>query len=213
MMYSDHDKAWRDFRIGFFTLIAIFLLVMGITFAGGDKGLLFQKTVATKALLKDVGGLKKGCSVTMAGMIIGKVTDIQLVDHLEGPKVEVTMEVRSDIREKIKADATAAIRTQGMLGDRYIDIKMGEASETLKPDKVLHGQDISDFDTTLQETSKVMTEAKKVLVATNEQRGTVGNLFYDQQLYSGMTEITNQLNELIADFKKNPKRYVKLSIF
>lgn len=213
MMYSDQEKAWRDFRVGMITLTAIFFLVMGITFAGGDKGLLFQKTTLTKAHLKDVGGLKRGSSVTMSGMIIGKVNQIQFIDHLEGPKVEVTMEIRSDIREKIKSDATAIIRTQGMLGDRFIDIKMGQASEMLPDGKVLTGQDASDFDSALHETSEVLSEMKKVFIATNEQRGTVGHLFYDERLYGSMTQMTERLNELIADFKKNPKRYVKLSLF
>ena len=212
MAFSDPKKSWGDFRVGLITFFAICLLVAGITFAGGDKGLLFQKTVELHGLFKNVGGLKKGSSVSMAGMVIGRVTDLRFYDGHDSKRVEALMEVREDMRGKMREDASATVRTMGMLGDRYVDISEGTSETLLAPENPVLGQDISDFDSTLQESAQVLSEVKKLLSQVNKPEGNVGNLFYDERLYNQMTELTERLNDLIQDFKKNPKRYVKLSL-
>ena len=207
------EKAWSDFRVGVITFMGVFLLVFGVVLAGGDKGILFQRTSHVKALLPDVGGLKKGSSVTMGGMIVGRVTKVTFVDGKKN-EIEVTMEIRHDVRSRIKSDSLPSVRTMGMLGDRYVDLSMGtEKSEVLPEGKPLVGDAASDFDKALREANSVMTETQKLLVAVNEQRGTAGRLVYDEELYKSLTQIANEIRDLVKDFKKNPRRYVKFSLF
>ena len=227
MSEYDQERVWGDFRIGLIAFAALIFLVFGIAFAGGDKGLIFKKTSTVKARLADVGGLKKGASVTMSGMMVGKVTQIAFVgsggksgEAQAAPPseyanhIEVTMEIRSDVRDRLKVDSVPAVRTQGMLGDRYVDIPMGsEEGATLPDGKVLLGAAATDFDKTLNEALAVLNETEKLLSAVNKQQGTVGQLLYDQQFYNRLMEITNEVNDLIKDFKKNPRRYIKFSVF
>ena len=219
------ERLLSDFRVGVITFIGLTALVMAITFAGGDKGLLFQKVTIVKARLSDVGGLKKGASVTMNGMVIGKVTAISFTeghDSLEihpgngkqGNLVEVTMEIRTDIRKRIRANSVPAVRTQGMLGDRYVDIPPGSPEEEVLPEgKILTGASATDFDKTLNQTIAVLNETEKALSAINEQQGTAGKLLYDEQFYSKLMGISTELEDLLKDFKKNPRRYIKFSVF
>jgi len=180
MSRNDPGKAWSDFRVGLITFAGLFFLILGVVFAGGDKGLLFRKTTVVKARLADVGGLKKGSSVSMGGMTLGRVTDIAFVDVEAQGRIEVTMEIRSDVRERIKIDSVPAIRTQGMLGDRYIDISMGSEGAAPLPEATpLAGDPASDFDKTLRQATEVMEETE----------------------------------DLLKDFKKNPRRYIKFSLF
>ncbi len=210
----DQEKAWSNFRVGLIGFIALSLLVLGITFAGGDKGLLFQKTAVLKVQLVDVSGLKKGSSVTMSGMTIGKLTNIAFVDDLEKNRMEVTMLVRSSARKLIKVDSVPSVRTQGMMGDRFIDISRGGQESLVLPDGgFLIGSETSDFDETLHQASAVLNETHKVLHAVNQQEGTVGQLFYDEKFYAKLIEITDQVNELIKDFKQHPRKYIKFSVF
>ena len=214
MSRHDQEVMWSDFRVGIITLIALALLILGVVFAGGDKGLLFQKKSFVQALMANVGGLKKGSSVTMAGMTIGKVNNIAFVDHAEGSQIQITMQVRTDIRSKIKSDSVPSIRTQGMLGDRYVDISTGSNStKPLADDGVLIGKAATDFDETLHQALGVLQETEKLLNSINRQQGTVGQLFYDERFYNNLVNITEQLKELIDDFKKHPRKYVKFSMF
>lgn len=214
MSAYDKERAWSDFRVGSVTLVAAFFIALSLAFAGGDKGLLFHPNEPLRALLDDVNGLKKGSSVAMGGMTVGKVTDIAFVNNAQSNAIEVLMQVRSDVRRRIKRDSKPSVRTQGMMGDRYVDISAGsKESEALRGGERLFGTQGGDFDATLLKTTQVLTEAEKLLSAVNEQRGTVGQLFYDEKFYQNLTDITNELKELIKDFKKQPRKYIKFSLF
>lgn len=208
------EKITSDLRVGIVTFIAILCLVAGITFAGGDKGLLFQKTAMLKARINDISGLKKGSTVTMGGMNIGKVVDIRLLEAEAESMIEVEMEIRANVQSRVKTDSIPSIRTQGMLGDRYIEISVGtKDSENLKEGGYLVGSTTSNFDDTLQEARTTLSETTKMLAAINQQQGTVGQFVYDQTFYQQLTDITVELDALIKDFKKNPRRYIKFSLF
>ena len=210
----DQEKIWSDFRVGLITFIALLALILGVTFAGGEKGILFQKTSTITAWLTNVGGLKKGSSVTMSGMTIGRVTNIVFIGQSQESQIEVTMQIRLDIRNRIKTDSVPSVRTQGMLGDRYVDISMGtEAAPTLPEGKALIGKAATDFDETLHQAIGVLKETEKLLSAVNEKQGTVGRLVYEDAFHKRLMDITQELNDLIKDFKKNPRRYVKFSVF
>lgn len=222
----NRERFWSDFRIGLITFIGLAFLAMAITFAGGDKGLLFQKVTLVKARLSDVGGLKRGASVTMNGMVVGKVNRITFIDVPNGNEVqsgndscplcqiEVTMEIKTDMRKRIRIDSVPAVRTQGMLGDRYIDIPPGSPEKEMLPEgKVLTGASASDFDKTLNQTIAVLNETEKLLSAINKQQGTAGKLLYDEGFYNQLMDISVELDGLVKDFKKNPRRYIKFSVF
>lgn len=214
MSRHTQEKAWSDFRVGVITFFGLFFLIFGVVLAGGDKGLLFRPTTLVKARLADVGGLKKGSSVTMGGMALGRVTKIAFVDGVKENQIEVTMEVRSDVRSRIKTDSAPSVRTQGMLGDRYIDISMGsEEAAPLPESSPLTGDPATDFDKTLRQATEVLNETDKLLTAVNERRGSAGQFVYDEKLYASLTEITEELKALLQDFKKNPRRYLKFSLF
>jgi phospholipid/cholesterol/gamma-HCH transport system substrate-binding protein len=189
-------------------------LIAGITFAGGEKSLLFKHVSHLTAHLSDVSGLKQGAPVTMGGLTVGKVSSIAFADQKDGTLMAVTMDLRSDIRPRIKTDSVPSLRTQGMMGDRYIDISLG-SHEALPLDEggILRGAAVSQFDETLNQTAMVLKEVEKLLKAVNSQEGTVGKFFYDRRLYDNLTDTTGELNALIKDFKERPRRYVKLSIF
>lgn len=205
---------WSDVRVGLLAFAAIVCLVAGIMFAGGDKGLLFKKTSTVSARLTDVGSLKKGSSVTMGGMTVGKVTEIAFVNDVQSKLIEVSMEVRQDVRPRIKTDSIPTVRTQGMLGDRYIEISMGSDKAIVLPEgQPLTGEPATDFDKAISQANAVLKESNTLLVALNEQRGTAGRLVYDEKLYERITAIAEEIQSLVQDFKKNPRRYLKFSVF
>jgi phospholipid/cholesterol/gamma-HCH transport system substrate-binding protein len=80
------------------------------------------------AQFDDVAGLRKRSKVSMAGVTIGRVTDIT-VDPLYGVAI-VEMQI-SSIVGALPADTGARILTEGILGARYIGLMPGADDETL----------------------------------------------------------------------------------
>lgn len=211
---SYENQSASDFRVGLMSFAAIIFIAAGITFAGGDKGLLFAKTSMLRAHLDDVGGLKKGSSVTIGGMPIGKVVNISLLSVEGKTKIEVLMNVRDDMKASIKKNAVPVIKTQGMLGDRYIEItSAAEEAEAISHSDILQGTGSADFDKTLQQANTTLLETSRLLSAINHQEGTAGQLIYQDTLHKNLADITNEIDEVLEDFKKNPRRYIKLSVF
>ena len=85
-----------------------------------------EKNYSLEAEFENVSGLKVGAVVETAGVSIGKVAGVGLG---ENGLARVTMLVNQDI--KITADAIASIRTQGLIGDKYIKIIQGADEEML----------------------------------------------------------------------------------
>ncbi len=99
--------AWLSIRLGKLEIV------------GGDY-------VPVHAEFASISGLKKGASVEIAGVEVGKVDAITLRDY----KADVRMKIREGIR--LQEDTIASIRTRGLIGDKYVNLSPG-ASDRLIP--------------------------------------------------------------------------------
>ena len=86
---------------------------------------LFEHTYKLAATFDDVTGLLPNDNVKVAGVPVGKVTGIKIVNG----KARVTFTVRNDV--KVPTDSKAAIRWRNLLGQRYVYVYPGRASTTL----------------------------------------------------------------------------------
>ena len=73
----------------------------------------------------NISGLKKGDQVQLAGVPIGKVSSISIRDD----RAHVTMHINLGIQ--IDTDAIAAIKTSGIIGDKYVSVALGPGDHDL----------------------------------------------------------------------------------
>jgi len=117
-------------KINIETLVGLFL-VIGFICLGylsiklGDIHPFGSKQYTIKARFSNVSGLKEGAVVEIAGVPVGKVSKIDLNDY------EAVVEMMIDRDVKMPEDSIASIRTQGIIGDKYIKIKVGGSEEYL----------------------------------------------------------------------------------
>ena len=71
----------------------------------------------------------RSATIVMLGLEIGRVANFKMVQDEQA----VIVEMRIDKGIKIYDDALAAIKTEGLIGDRYMDIAPGGVGELLKP--------------------------------------------------------------------------------
>jgi phospholipid/cholesterol/gamma-HCH transport system substrate-binding protein len=79
------------------------------------------------ALFTNVGGLKEGATVVIAGVDVGRVQSITLENY----KAEVVLTVERGL--EVQEDAIASIKTKGLIGEKYIQITPGGAEEIIPP--------------------------------------------------------------------------------
>ena len=117
-----------EILVGFFFALgvaAIFVLtfrVAGLQNVGGGP------TYEVTAMFENIGGLKPGASVTMAGVKIGRVRNIA-IDRTTF-EARVKMDLAADY-DNIPKDSNAKILTAGLLGEQYIGIDPGGAEQAL----------------------------------------------------------------------------------
>lgn len=85
-----------------------------------------EKNYSVVAEFDNVSGLKVGAAIEIAGVSVGKVSGVRLGEQ---GLARVTMLISREI--KITMDAIASIRTQGLIGDKYVKIIQGADSEML----------------------------------------------------------------------------------
>lgn len=87
------------------------------------------------ASFSNVGSLKPGAPVTLAGVKVGKVENIKL--NQKTLEAVVHMRISSQF-DQIPTDSSAAIETKGLLGDQYIGLTPGGSLKSLKNGDTIH---------------------------------------------------------------------------
>ncbi len=85
-----------------------------------------SKRYEITAEFDNVSGVKKGAAVQISGVVVG---DVSAVDLSEDSLAILTL--RLDKRVKVPADSIASVKSQGIIGDKYIQLSLGGDEETL----------------------------------------------------------------------------------
>ncbi len=117
-----------DVSTGLFVLLgfaALFFLVTQIS----SRELPFNESYHLTARFENIGGLKLGAPVSMAGVTVGRVENIGFDQKVY--KAVVTLRINSTFN-RIPNDSDASILTSGLLGGQYIGISAGGSDHYYK---------------------------------------------------------------------------------
>ena len=124
----------KEFRVGVFAFICVFLLYFGFNFLKGVDFL--TPTHTYYAVYEEVSGLLPSQPVRINGLQVGLVRDIKILEE-QNNKMLVTMEVNNDI--SLPASTIADLADDGLLGGKAVFLRLGkgaplQSGDTLKSD-------------------------------------------------------------------------------
>lgn len=112
----------KKIAAGLFFVLSIALIVTVVFVIGLEKGFTQPKMKMTVVFNK-IGGLNVGAPVRMLGVTVGSVKDIGFrEDPFEGREVEVSLELFKRHEEQFREITEVAIITEGVLGEKIIEI-------------------------------------------------------------------------------------------
>jgi len=120
-------KYSQETTVGIFVVIGLLCLVY-MTVKLGDVSILGDNSYSLFARFNSVSGLRAGNPVEIAGMEVGRVAGFNL--DQEDLVAVVELKVNRDV--KVFDDAIASIKTAGLIGDKYVSIDPGGASDLLE---------------------------------------------------------------------------------
>lgn len=118
--------------VGLFMIIGFAAFVYLALQLGEVSFLSRSKTYVLKAEFDNVAGVKKGASVQVAGVEVGEVTAVEL-----GEEDVAVLYLQIDNSLKVPTDSMASVKSQGIIGDKYIQLSLGGDEELFKPGEVL----------------------------------------------------------------------------
>jgi phospholipid/cholesterol/gamma-HCH transport system substrate-binding protein len=119
-------KANVELMVGLFIIAGI--LALGyLSIKLGRMEIIGSKGYQVYADFPNIGGLKLGALVEIAGVEIGRVKSLSLNNY----KARVIMDINPDI--KLQDDTIVSIKTKGLLGEKYVAVLPGGSDDYIKP--------------------------------------------------------------------------------
>ncbi|MDO9220329.1 MAG: outer membrane lipid asymmetry maintenance protein MlaD [Thiobacillus sp.] len=132
------NKTVLDLWVGLLVLAGIAALLFLALKVGSTSAINSSDSYEVVARFENIGGLKLRAPVKSAGVVVGRVADIQF----DNETYEAAVTLRLDKRYAFPKDSSAAILTSGLLGEQYIGLNAGGDSLKLKAqDRILITQD------------------------------------------------------------------------
>ncbi len=187
-------KGWgTEAKVGIFVLVA--LLLLGYMSLRVGKFTFFTKdTFPVKAKFTSVSGLAEDGRVEIAGVEVGRIKDI----HLVHGQALVDLMLRPGLN--LRQDAEARIRTKGMLGEKYIELDLGNLAAPLLPPggMLTKTESAVEFDQIMAKVPALLDDFRPIL---NDVKAVTGTL----QKVIGTQEGENNLKEMMENFAATSK--------
>lgn len=173
----------KNIILGFFVILGVIVFIFGIFMIGSRKGL-FSETFTISTVFSNAAGLKSGGLVRFNGVKVGIVKAVTLIND---SVVQVDMNIEDDKRKFITKSAVADIASDGLMGDKLINITTARAGDKLvENNDFIRGHNSINTEQALQtlmasnENVKVISENLKTLTnELNNETGTIQALYKD----------------------------------
>ncbi len=121
-------KNTLEITVGLFMLIGFGAFVY-LALQLGEVSLFGNgNTYVIKAEFDNVAGIKKGAAVQVAGVVVGNVVGIEL-----GEDDIALLSLKINNTLKLPVDSIASVKSQGIIGDKYIQLSVGGDEQLFKP--------------------------------------------------------------------------------
>lgn len=203
-MTTNKNSSWK---LGMFIAVGLAIFIFFIFYIGKNKNI-FSSTISLYSHFDNVGGLAVGNNVRFAGIKVGSVTSIAIENDTT---VRVDVIVEENVQKFIKKDSKLAIGSDGLMGDKVINIIQGSHNATT----VKNGEKVAStkpFDTdklmvSLQKTvynaETVSTEIASITKKMNSRNGIVGRLLDDSAFSDRITKTVKNLEQASGGLSQN----------
>lgn len=176
----------QKIKLGMFVLLTGVILIISLYFIGKKQNL-FGDTFKITSVFSNVNGLKLGNNVRYAGINIGTVKEIRMIND---STICVDMIIEEAIREHMKQDAYAVVGSDGLVGSMVVNIFPGNGQgQILKEGDTIYSikkKSANDMMSTLSITNdnaaELSRELLKITKKINAGKGTLGLLVNDESM-------------------------------
>jgi phospholipid/cholesterol/gamma-HCH transport system substrate-binding protein len=188
-MFSISSEA----KVGLFVLVG--LIILGyMSFQVGKQTFSLKKGYTLDVVFNSAAGLDRDASVQIAGVEVGRVEAISLKDG------KALVRLRMGANVKLEKDAIAAIKTHGILGEKYVELHPGtHGAETLGPgEQITKTESPTDIDRLLYQIGKIADDIRGVTGSLNKVLAGEAGEEAIKSILKNAKDFTKNLNDVIV---------------
>ena len=175
--------------VGAFVIAGVLLFAIGLFFIG-NRRMLFDRSIEIYTEFANLAALEEGAKVRVGGMDAGEVSSIQVPAN-PSAKFRVKLRIREDFHQLIRIDSLATIQTDGLVGNKFVQIEPGTDQAQVIPERgTIPSREAFDLSAMLQRMSDTVDLIRTTIV---DLKGGV-----DLALTS-VTETADEAQNLLAD--------------
>jgi phospholipid/cholesterol/gamma-HCH transport system substrate-binding protein len=190
----------KNLKLGILTVTSLAMLTAAIFLIGTNKGF-FMKSVTVHCQFRDVDGLRKGNFVLYSGVRIGVVKEVFVKNDTT---IMVTAQIYKDKGSWIREDAIATIGSDGLVGNKILDIRPGEGkagyihegSYLLTENPVNTGNVLRTLAKTNESIAVLAGDLVDVMHQIRNENGIVAQLLNDTVIYKNLKLTTEDIRKL-----------------
>jgi len=198
----------RAVIVGIFVFLGVAIFIITVLTLGSQKKT-FGDFIKVKSFFENVNGLQKGNNIWFSGVKVGTIEKVNLTGN---NKVEVDMNIEEKSAHFIHKDSRAKLSTDGLIGNKIIEIYGGTSqSPLIENGDLLNNDTLLSTDAMMNTLSKnndnllAITDNFKIISARiAEGKGSIGKLLASD-------ELSDNLNSTILTVKNASQNLEKLS--
>lgn len=183
------------FKVGLFALSSIGAVIfMSFQITMNQSG--FGDYVTYRTIVRDASGIFPKTPIRVAGINAGRIKDIELV----GNNAVITFEVLEQVT--VTEDSVLRIRTVGLLGDKFLEIVIGESRERLDPGGMIVSVEGEGVEHLMAGAADILKEIKVMAEDIRRTLTPEGRPSPLEQILSNVEAVTSEARSFMEDLSQ-----------
>jgi phospholipid/cholesterol/gamma-HCH transport system substrate-binding protein len=192
-----------NLKVGLTIFVGLVLFFVFLFLIGSENNF-FGSNYNLKIFVENSDGLTDGSMISLGGLKIGSVSGLSFARKDNTNGINITLSINERYKKQITSSSVAAIKTIGLLGDKFIDISIGQPGE-----KPLANNSYLPVETTfsldklsakaepaIENLTKLLGNLRKITDTISSGKGNVGKFIYGSKAIDKLESILGNLNKL-----------------
>lgn len=206
-MPEQNDKK-VNLKVGLTVFSGIAVLMIFIILIGTDD-YFFSKTYSLFIYTDNTIGLVKGAPVTLGGFKIGDVESMDFVPSNNRDAIKIRLRILKEYQGRITVNSVAQISSIGILGDKFINITLGNPGEEALSDNATlplsEGLNLENMagkiGPGIDKLNNILNNVSSITDSIVAGKGTIGELVKTKRTANDVSKALNNINILISDIR------------
>ena len=197
---------WTELRVGLFVLVALLVIAVGIFYVTGSS--FWGPKYQLKTFFPEVAGVSNGAPVRLDGVDIGNVLTVRMTTQSanrpveKSRNIEVTLRLDKRFQSMILTDSTATLVTEGLLGNRYVNISRGLTGAPLKDGQEVPGTAEKSLADVMASMQGLTADFQVMVTDLQNGKGSLGKLLTDDSAYNNLNSVLARGNAMVGNIQQ-----------